>query len=134
MDTTSPKPEPIDHSMSDIVMQDVDHPEITDNTSLCDDDSDAASESATLDYEQEPYEEFKPKVISVALQKLHRDVSEIEVEQMKGGSFNRVANITISPKAKKFSFSWFKSHCFGGARRSKSTASKHIIRIPRTQY
>jgi hypothetical protein len=124
MSATFPNSESAEH----IMMQDVDHSSHADAMSICSNESDGASESATLNYEREPYEAFQPKVLSIALQKLHPEALEITIEQMKGGSFNRVGGITISPKPKKFNFNWFKSHCLGARR--KTAASKYIVRIP----
>jgi hypothetical protein len=109
MDATSPILYSTNHPFTDIIMQDID------NTPQHGDE-DAASETATIINEREPFEAFQPKVVSIAHQKLHHDTSEVAIEQMRGGSFNRVSGDTISPKPKKFNFDWFKSHCLGARR------------------
>ncbi|RDW58787.1 hypothetical protein BP6252_13263 [Coleophoma cylindrospora] len=56
--------------------------------------SDARSETSTLEYGQEPFKTFRPKVIQLCI-----DIglgTPSEVERMTGGSFNRIVGVTFS--------------------------------------
>ena len=48
---------------------------------------------------------------------------------MKGGSYNRVVGITITPKPKTTSFNWLKSYL--GLDKTSKESKCYILRIPR---
>ena len=105
-------------------------------TSASDSDSDCDSSyvASTIDFGHETFPTFQTKVSQIATAIFpHVDPSHITTEHMKGGSFNRVASITIvTPPPNKFSFPWFLKVLPGYFGRQKVTASKKfVVRIPR---
>ncbi|KAF2636568.1 hypothetical protein P280DRAFT_408757 [Massarina eburnea CBS 473.64] len=102
----------------------------------CDSDfDDSASETSTIAYEHlehEPFETFQTKVAELATD-IFPEGSKIDVERMKGGSFNRVVGLTVSrPKTKnKFITKWLLG-CLGMRTSTKyNEPQKYILRIPR---
>ncbi|EUC41905.1 hypothetical protein COCMIDRAFT_51989, partial [Bipolaris oryzae ATCC 44560] len=88
----------------------------------------------------EPFETLQHKIAAVAALCFEQDVSSIRVEHMKGGSYNRVAALTISPRPKRTRLTWFHallqtlfpSWYQGALQTSESPDSKsYIIRILR---
>jgi aminoglycoside phosphotransferase (APT) family kinase protein len=60
-----------------------------------DDQSDIASESSTVEWEHEPFDSFRTKVLEFALTFWDGvDADDIEVSRMKGGGFNRIIGIS----------------------------------------
>ncbi|KAF2874696.1 hypothetical protein BDV95DRAFT_591494 [Massariosphaeria phaeospora] len=68
-----------------------------DNEDVCF-DNDAASETSTIIYEHEPFESFQYKVAQLASYIFPG--SEVNIQRMKGGSFNRVVGITTTTGGK----------------------------------
>ncbi|KNG44613.1 hypothetical protein TW65_08538 [Stemphylium lycopersici] len=96
----------------------------------CDEDQgDEASVAATVLYEQEPFDTFQHTVREFAMKHFHRDSSEVTIEKMKGGSYNRVIGINITSKPKTTSFHWLKSYL--GLGKTTEEPKRYILRIPR---
>ena len=99
-----------------------------------DESNEVAAETSTINFEHEPFHTFREKVLQLAKNLFpHVMASKIEVEHMKGGSFNRVIGITIraAPK-KRFSLQWLQGQfqrCF--AKRITKKTEQFVIRIPR---
>lgn len=106
---------------------------------------DARSELSTSSYNDdpsyEPFETFQHKIATMAALCFGKDVSNIKVEYMKGGSYNRVAALTISPRPKRTLVTWFHAllqilfpSWFQGALQTSETpdSNSYIVRIPRT--
>ncbi|KAF1952787.1 hypothetical protein CC80DRAFT_478844, partial [Byssothecium circinans] len=73
---------------------------ITPGDPLQGDSMSAVSNTSTQEYQQEPFSTFQHKVKKLCEKEF--DTSDIEVEYMKGGSFNRVVGVTVtSPKTEK---------------------------------
>lgn len=71
----------------------------------CDDESDAASETSTVIYAQEPYDTFKEKVFELVRQIYpNKSAEDIVLERMKGGGFNRVIGLTVHIPQRSDSF------------------------------
>lgn len=93
---------------------------------------DAASETSTIRYSHEAFDTFQDKVISTVATQLMLDESEVQVTRMKGGSYNRVIGVDITPKAKKSSFDWLKMFCTRRKQKHPSTKTdSYVVRIPR---
>lgn len=111
----------------------------TDGDALLDDASSVASETSTLEYSQEPYETFKDKCLELMLQAFNdRAAKDIKVEQMKGGSFNRIIGVTVfnPEKQRRFPTKRLKAligKYFGMDIKKPKPLSgeKYILRIPR---
>ncbi|OAL52150.1 APH-domain-containing protein [Pyrenochaeta sp. DS3sAY3a] len=94
---------------------------------------DTASETSTIAFEQEPFELMKSKVEELITHKLARVPSEIQIERMEGGAYNRVIGASVVPRhSTRFCTHWFYERLcrlFGMA--DNRDSSKYIVRIPR---
>jgi hypothetical protein len=64
--------------------------------SSSDEDADVVSETSTVRYEQEPFEEFKTKVLALChVLWPNRSERDFDVEHMAGGSYHRIVGINI---------------------------------------
>ena len=96
------------------------------------DHDDTSSETSTIRHRHEPFETFQHKASKIISQHFKLELSDIKIEQMKGGSYNRVVAVTVCAKPKKYRVQWFKSLCLGTWRKSKSQEPEsYIVRIPR---
>jgi hypothetical protein len=96
---------------------------------------DVASVANTILYDQEPFETFQHKIVELAKEQFHRNAREIQIHQMKGGSFNRVVGVTIPSKPRRFGLYWFLCRCLGAhKKRSEAKFDSYVVRIPRTEY
>ncbi|PSN59593.1 hypothetical protein BS50DRAFT_477570, partial [Corynespora cassiicola Philippines] len=95
----------------------------------------AASTTSTIEYEEEPFQSIKGRILEIT-QELAPSISskKIGIDRMKGGGFNRVVAITIDRKSwYPFSLQSIKhliSFCFGIGRDIKDV-EEYILRIPR---
>ncbi|CAI6331457.1 unnamed protein product [Periconia digitata] len=97
------------------------------------DDDDAASETSTVAYEHldhEPWETFQHKVAQLA-HSIFPEASKIDIERMKGGSFNRVVGVTVHARTQNI-FARLVG-CFKRRFYSKklNVAKKYVLRIAR---
>ncbi|KAF2831725.1 hypothetical protein CC86DRAFT_402230 [Ophiobolus disseminans] len=103
--------------------------------SIYDDASSTISKTSTIEYDQECFTSFQHKAIQLILDLFPgHSASDIHIERMKGGSFNRIIGITLSsPKPYRSTFSRLHSMICGSSRGKPKTGKlKHyILRIPR---
>lgn len=86
-----------------------------------DDDSESVfSETSTVDFEHEPFDTFQTKVKNLVHQLWSElQLEDVEIERMKGGSFNRIIGVSVfeaKPKPVPFSraaIRTFLSKCLG---------------------
>ncbi|KAF2874694.1 hypothetical protein BDV95DRAFT_450768, partial [Massariosphaeria phaeospora] len=98
------------------------------------DDADAVSVTSTVNYEDQGHESFETlqhKVIPLAAQQLLVSSSNIAVERLKGGSYNRVIGVTLNTRglSRKYTLKWVREYLQGLF--GKHTTEKYVIRIPR---
>jgi hypothetical protein len=124
-----------DASVSEMGMQQEHTPDISVDQRRNESVEDAVSIVPTILYNQEPFETVQHNVAELAAKLFRRNQRDIAIHEMKGGSYNRIIGVTISPKPTKFSWGWFLYRCLG-ARKKKATAQlePYIVRIPRMQY
>jgi serine/threonine protein kinase len=84
------------------------------SNSTNDDAEDVQSEASTIRYSWDPtiheaFETFRYKIAAVAGIQFKQHISNIKVEHMKGGSYNRVAALIITPQPRLFSLAWFRA-------------------------
>ncbi|KAF5844253.1 hypothetical protein GGP41_002781 [Bipolaris sorokiniana] len=88
--------------------------------------------------DREHFELFGHNIATVA-SALHDDVSEVTIEYMRGGSYNRVTGVNITSERRRTNLEWFVS-TFGSylptqltemLKAPKDTGISYIVRIPR---
>ncbi|CAO2656577.1 Nn.00g053800.m01.CDS01 [Neocucurbitaria sp. VM-36] len=92
---------------------------------------DAASLASTIRHGHESFVSFQHKVSQVVAKYFKQQVSDIKVDHIKGGSYNRVVAVSLSAKPKKYSMKWFKARCLGARPKVDPFVESYIVRIPR---
>jgi len=105
------------------------------NGSIYDDASSTISRTSTAEYDQECFTTFQHKATQLILEILPgHSSSDVHIERMKGGAFNRIIGITLSsPKPTRSVIGKLRSMLCGPPRgKPKAGKLKHyILRIPR---
>jgi hypothetical protein len=98
-------------------------------------EDDTASVTSTVHHEHEPFETFQHKAVQLIARVMGRRSSDIQVQHMKGGTFNRVVAVTVSStKPKKYTTQWMMAQICGVFGRPKiRTPQSFILRIPREE-
>lgn len=99
--------------------------------------ADNRSETSTVKYEWDNHESFttyKNKILEDAAKHLNCLEDDIKIEHMKGGTYNRVAAISVPKAQRKLSLQWLKSQvvsCLGRRSSSHKQYEEYVMRVPR---
>jgi aminoglycoside phosphotransferase (APT) family kinase protein len=93
----------------------------------------AKSETSTIRYEHEPFQTFQHKVAKLAAEVLHSTASDISIEHMKGGTYNRVVDVKVrATKPTRQCTSWAQKLLRTLLRKPASSVyENYIVRIQR---
>jgi hypothetical protein len=96
-------------------------------------DQDAKSETSTIRDSHEPFSTYQYKVAELAAEKFRSARSNISIERMKGGTYNRVIGVRIRAlKSRRHCLSWAQKLLRNFLRTpSPVTNEEYIVRMPR---
>lgn len=97
-----------------------------------DDLGDARSLTSTIRYNHEPFGFIQYKIVKLMAMRLGREIADIQIERMKGGTYNRIFGVQVrSTKPNRSCLNL--AQCFRSDRTTAPT-QEYIVRVPRKGF